>query len=101
LLEQLCKHHNSEEIHRELNMAPQQAWNEAQRAKRTVLRPCKRDPWWHYLWSRRSSIRVGDDGRVPVAGQRFTVSAPPRSRLILCLHTNGSISILAKKPEKK
>jgi len=101
LLDQLCNHHNSKEIHRELNMPPQQAWNVAKRAKRTVLRPCKPDLWWHYIWSRHSSIRVGDDGRVPIAGQRVTVNARPRTRLIHCLHTNGSISILAKKPDEK
>ena len=101
LLEQLREHHNSEEIHRELDMTPLQAWNRARRAKRSTLRPCKRDPWWHYIWSRRSSIRVGDDGRVPVAGQRLTISAAPRTRLVHCLHTNGSISILAQKPNKK
>ena len=100
LLEDLCKHHNSEEIHRELDMTPQHAWNLARRAKRNTLRPCKPDPWWHYIWSRRSNIRVGDDGRVPIGGQRFAVGAPPRSRLIHCLHTNGSISILAKIPKK-
>lgn len=101
LLEQLRAHHNSEEAHRELDMTPQQAWNRARRAKRSALRPCKRDPWWHYLWSSRSSIRVGDDGRVPVAGQRHTISAAPRTPLVHCLHTNGSISILARKPNKK
>jgi hypothetical protein len=37
---------------------------------------------------------------VPIADQRFTVAAPPRSRLIHCLHTNGSISILTQKPIK-
>ena len=100
LLEDLCKHHNSEEIHRELDMTPQQAWDLARRAKRNTLRPCRPDPWWHYIWSRRSNIRVGDDGRVPIGGQRFAVTAPPRSRLIHCLHTNGSISILAKMPKK-
>jgi len=101
LLEQLREHHNSDENHRELDMTPQQAWQRAKRSKRTVLRPCKRCPWWHYIWSTRTSIRVGDDGRVPIAGQRYKVSAAPRTRLVHCLHTNGSTSILANKPDKK
>lgn len=100
LLEELREHHNSDENHRELDMTPQQAWHRARRAKRTVLRPCKRDAWWHYIWSSRTSIRVGDDGRVPIAGQRLIVAAAPRTRLVHCLHTNGSISILADKPLK-
>lgn len=100
LLEELSEHHNNKENHRELDMTPRQAWNRARRAKRNALRPCKRDAWWHYIWSSRTSIRVGDDGRVPIAGQRLNVAAPPRTRLVHCLHTNGSISILAAKPVK-
>ncbi|MFN0074925.1 MAG: hypothetical protein ACKVY0_00460 [Prosthecobacter sp.] len=49
----------------------------------------------------RTSIRMGDDGRVPIAGQRYKVSAASRTRLVHCLHTNGSTSILANKPDKK
>jgi transposase InsO family protein len=100
LLEELREHHNSDEQHRELSMTPAQAWQRARRAKRNVLRPCKRDPWWHYIWSQRSSIRVADDGTVPVDGQRLRISAAPRTRLVHCLHTNGSITILANKPIK-
>ena len=100
LLEELREHHNSDEQHRELSMTPSQAWQRAKRAKRNVLRVCKRDPWWHYIWSSRTSIRVADDGTVPVIGQRMRIQAAPRSRLVHCLHTNGSITILANKPDK-
>lgn len=100
LLEALRAHRNSDEVHRELSMTPRQAWQRAQRAKRTALRACKRDPWWHYIWSLRTSVRVADDGTVPVIGQRMHVSAAPGSRLVHCLHVNGSISILAKRPDK-
>jgi len=81
-------------------MTPRKARQRAQRAKRTALRACKRDPWWHYIWSLRTSVRVADDGTVPVIGQRMHVSAAPGSRLVHCLHVNGSISILAKRPDK-
>ena len=101
MLEELRAHHNSEENHRELDMTAQQAWNRAKRAKRNALRACKRCPWWHYIWSSRTSVRVGDDGRVPIAGQRYNVKAAPGTRLVHCTHTNGSTSILANKPDKK
>lgn len=101
LLEQLRAHHNSDENHRELDMPPQRAWNRAKRAKRNAIRVCKRCPWWHYIWSTRTSIRVGDDGRVPIAGQRYNVTATPGTRLVHCTHTNGSTSILTHKPDKK
>ena len=66
-----------------------------------VLRPCKRCPRLHYIWSTRTSIGVGDVGRVSIAGQRYKVRAKPRIRRVHCLHTNGSISIPANKPDKK
>jgi len=101
LLEDLRAHRNAEERHRELDMTPKKAWDLARKGKRDVLRPCRPDAWWHYVWSSRTGIRVGDDGRVPVAGQRLNVQAAPRTRLVHCLHTNGSISILAEKPDRK
>jgi hypothetical protein len=100
MLEELRAHHNSQEQHRELGMTALQAWRRAKRAQRGVLRVCKRDPWWHYVWSQRTGVRVADDGTVPVAGQRMRVCALPRTRLVHCLHTNGSITILANQPDK-
>ena len=101
LLEQLREHHNSAEHHRELDQTPQRAWQRAKRSQRNALRPCKRCPWWHYIWSSRQSVRVGDDGRVAIAGQRYKVAAAPRTRLVHCQHTNGSTSILMRPPDKK
>jgi len=31
-----------------------------------VLRPALRCPWWAYVWSVRTTIKVGSDGRVPI-----------------------------------
>ena len=101
MFEDLRAHRNAEERHRELGMTPKEAWDLARKGKRDVLRPYRPDAWWHYVGSSRTGIRVGDDGRVPVAGQRLIVQAPRRTRLVHCLHTNGSISILAGKPYKK
>ena len=47
LLEQLRDHHNSGELHRDLGMTPQRAWNRARRAKGNALRPRKPEAWWH------------------------------------------------------
>ena len=49
-------------------MKPQQAWNLAQKEKRTVLRPVPRCPWWPFVWSLRTPIKVGPDGRVATYG---------------------------------
>ena len=84
-IDALRLHHNTHEFHRELRMIPQHAWELAKKEKRSVLRPAPRCPWWPYVWSVRSTIKVGSDGRVPIAGQRnipqgprwFSASIPP------------------------
>lgn len=100
LLEQLREHHNSEELHRELDMTPQRAWNRARRAGRNALRPCKPDAWWHYIWSEHSRVQVAADSTVPIGTERCKVPAKPRSWLHYYRHLNGSISILANAPSK-
>jgi AraC-like DNA-binding protein len=52
-LEDLRQHHNAEEVHRELQMTPHLAWRKAKRDGRCLLRPCRKDPWWKYIWSVR------------------------------------------------
>jgi hypothetical protein len=100
-IQDLRRHRNQHEIHRELQMKPQQAWNRAQREKRSVLRPVPRCSWWPFVWSLRTPIKVGPDGRVPVGSQLFRVEAPPATKLILCHHPSGHHSVLANKPDPK
>lgn len=45
LLEQLRRHHNTREKHREIGSTPQAAWDLARRENRTSLRPAPRCPW--------------------------------------------------------
>jgi len=97
-LELLRLHHNEKEIHRELQMSPQQAWTRARREKRYVLRPCCKNPWWHYIWSVRNRVRVGIDGRVPVDYLRLGISARIASWVLRCTHPDGSYTFLANEP---
>lgn len=94
-------HRNQYEIHRELQMRPQQAWNLARKEKRNVLRSVPRCPWWPFVWSLRTPVRVGPDGRVPIGSQQFRVEAPPGNKLILCHHPTGHHSLLASQPNPK
>jgi hypothetical protein len=80
-IQELRLHRNQHEIHRELQMKPQQAWNRAQKEKRSVLRPVPLCSWWPFVWSVRTPIKVGPDGRVPVGSQLFRVEAPPATKL--------------------
>lgn len=98
LLPQLRRHRNAHEVHRELGRTPNQAARSAQRENRSLLRPVPPGPWWPYIWSLRSPLQVGLDGRVPIGTQRLRVPVSPGTRVIHCYHTNGDISILAHQP---
>ena len=99
LLDQLLPHANTHEIHRELGTPPQAAWNLALAEKRSVLRPAPACAWWPYVWSQRTRVRVGDDGKVPVGPQRLAIDAQPRSTVIRCLRPDGDIYYLRQAPD--
>ena len=101
LLDQLLLHANQHERHRELGQTPHAAHQQALAEKRSVLRPAPQCPWWPYVWSQRTRIRVGDDGKVPVGDQRHTIAAPPRCTVIRCLRPNGDIFYLRHAPDPK
>ena len=94
----LREHRNRHEVHRELAMTPQAAWEAAHRQKRTVLRPAPRCPWWPYVWSQRTPLRVGEDGRVAVGAQRVRLEVSPGTRVVLCQHPSSHSSVLAAPP---
>jgi hypothetical protein len=100
LLDQLRRHRNAHEVHRELQMAPATAWKAALKENRSVLRPAPNCPWWPYVWSIRTPARVSDEGRVSVAGQSLRVEKPSGTRLVRCQHPDGSWSILQNPPLK-
>jgi len=97
-IDALRLHRNAHETHRELHMIPQRAWELAQKEERSVLRPVPRCPWWPYVWSLRTALRVGADGRVPIGVQRLRVERSPGTKVVLCLHPTGHHSVLAALP---
>lgn len=103
LLDQLLPHVNLNEIHRELGTTPHAARARALAEKRSVLRPVPACPWWPFIWSQRTRVRVGDDGKVPVGTQRIRVDLPARSIVVRCLRPDGDIYYLrhAPAPEAK
>jgi hypothetical protein len=100
LLEQLVAHANQHEIHRELGLTPHAAHQQALAQRRTVLRPAPACPWWPYVWSQQTRVRVGDDGKVPVGSHRHTLDAPPRSKVTRCLRPDGDTYYLRHAPDK-
>lgn len=101
LLDQLLPHVNQHEIHRELGITPHAAHHQARQEKRSVLRPVPACPWWPFVWSQQTRVRVGDDGKVPVGTQRPSIDAPPRSSVIRCLRPDGDIYYLRHAPAPK
>lgn len=99
LLDQLLPHANQHEIHRELGTTPHAARQQALAENRSVLRPAPACPWWPFVWSQQTRVRVGDDGKVPVGTQRQSVDAPPRSTVIRCLRPDGDIYYLRHAPD--
>ena len=84
-------HANEHESHRELGPTPHAAKTQALADHRSLLLPAPACPWWPFIRSRRTNVRVGDDGQVPVGAQRHPIAAPPRSRVIRSLRPNGDI----------
>ena len=99
-LDQLRRHHNALEKHREIGSTPQAAWNRAKKEQRFALRPAPRCPWWPYVFSQRTVIKVSPDGRVPAGSQMLRVECTPGTKVTRCLHPNGDISILKDPPQK-
>ena len=101
LLDQLRKHHNQMEKHREIGCPPQTAWDQAKKENRWSLRPPPSCPWWPYVFSKRTRVTVGSDGKVAIGSQRLSVQAAPDTKVIRCHHPNGDITILKEAPQKE
>jgi len=99
LRENLCAHRDTHERHRELAMPPLAAWLLAQKEGRCALRPAPKCPWWPYVFSQRSTVKVQPDGPVAASTARLRIQASPGTRLVHCLHPNGDISILRQPPD--
>jgi len=100
-IDALRAHRNAHEVHRELRQTPQRAWDQARKEKRSALRPAPRCPWWEYVWSVRTLLKIGPDGRVPIGTQRRRIEKPPETKVVLCLHPSGHHSVLAAPPDPK
>lgn len=101
LLDPLLPHANQPEIHRELGQTPHAAYPQALAEQRSVIRPAPQCPWWPYVWSPQTRVRVGDDGQVPAGTQCHPIAAPPRSTLIRCLRPDGDLFYLRLAPNPK
>lgn len=98
-IRELRLHHNRHEIHRELKMTAQRAWDLALQQKRSALRPKPNCPWWPFVWSARTSVKVSAQGYVTLGTQAVRVEAPPGSRVVICHHPSGHHSVITHHPK--
>lgn len=97
-IDKLRAHRNGHEKHRELGMTAQSAWDLALKEKRSVLRKAPDCVWWPYIWSQRTLVKVGSDGRVPIGTERLRVEAAAATKVVHCAHPTGHFSVLLKEP---
>jgi transposase InsO family protein len=100
LLDQLRKHHNQMENHREIGSTPQQAWDSAKKEDRWALRPPPRCPWWSYVFTQRTRVTVGSDGKLAIGSQRLSVDVAAGTKVIRCHHPNGDVTVLKNAPQQ-
>lgn len=98
-IDALRLHRNTKEIHRELQMPAQHAWDLALKEKRSVLRPKPNCPWWPFVWSLRTSVCVSPQGHVPIGAHTIRLEAAPGTRVVLCQHPCGHHSIITHHPK--
>ena len=97
----LVDHRNGFEVHREIGMTPDAAWNMAVREGRCKLRPVPQDGWWELVWSEWSRVTVGLRGRVLLDGRFCPTECASGTRVWLCRHIDGTVSVVLNKPERR
>jgi hypothetical protein len=53
------------------------------------------------VWSVRTDLKVGTDGRVTIGTDRLRLEKPSGTKIILCVHPTGHHSVLAAQPGAK
>jgi hypothetical protein len=99
-VEALYDWRNAKEMHREIGMTPQAAWDKALAEGRSKLRPIPKEPWWDYIWSNWLPITLGARGYVelPHPVGRVPTQGVPGSRATLCEHLDGTYSVIKDRP---
>lgn len=99
-LRHLVDYRNRYEIHRELHKAPWEVWEEKIRTGQNKLRVPPKDGWWELVWSEWEGAMIGPRGRLMVDGFSCPTECANGTRVWVCHHLNGTISLVLNKPEK-
>ena len=98
-LECLVDYRNAYEDHRELRMTALEAWDKAIGEGRCKLRPPPRDGWWELVWAEWTRATVGRRGRLLVDGILCPTECANGTRVWVCRHVDGTISLVVNKPD--
>ena len=99
-LDRLVDYRNGFEKHRELHDTPLNVWTEKIKAGQCKLRQPPQNGWWELVWSQWKQVIIGPRGRFLVDGILCPTECANRTRVWLCRHIDGTISLVLNKPEK-
>ena len=99
-LDRLVDYRNGFEKHRELHDTPLNVWTEKIKAGQCKLRQPPQNGWWELVWSQWKQVVIGPRGRFLVDGILCPTECANGTRVWLCRHIDGTISLVLNKPEK-
>lgn len=99
-LEGLVNYRNQFELHRELHNTPWAVWEEKIRTGQNKLRVPPQDGWWELVWSEWKGSIIGRRGKLLVDGILCPTECANGTRVWICRHLDGTISLVLNKPEK-
>ena len=99
-LDCLVDYRNGFERHRELHDMPLNVWTNKIRSGQCKLRQPLQDGWWELIWSEWKGSMIGPRGRLLVDGFLCTTQCANGTRVWICRHIDGTVSLVLNKPEK-
>lgn len=99
-LDCLVDYRNGFELHRELHDTPLNVWERAVEEGRCKIRQPPRDGWWELIWSEWKGSVIGPRGRLLVDGVLCTTECANGTRVWICRHLDGTVSLVLNKPVK-
>jgi len=96
----LVDYRNAFEIHRELHDTPESVWEAKIKGGQCKLRQPPRDGWWELVWAEWKGAMIGPRGRLLVDGVLCPTECANGTRVWICRHIDGTLSLVLNKPEK-
>ena len=70
------------------------------RSGQCKLRQPPQDGWWELIWSEWKGSTIGPRGRLLVDGFLCSTECANGTRVWICRHLDGTVSLVLNKPEK-